>query len=231
MGAVCSSYMLDLLHSSTVSKQMPIEAEQSISAAHDELLELGRTSPAVPIMKRCQRTVCRVFTDTITKSLVSPPEVATFELVETTTTIPTPIVRRFILEPASGGHLWREVVIIWTLRGYIRRLRKIPLPRTDQGPRPGPLGDKPLVDEGCLFGDYSAGPFSTYSELTDWYAHKLEVAQRLNKAPSNARPFDNSRPLVLTHTDLTPYNIMLDDTTCPFVSVNESSITLLWERR
>lgn len=142
----------------------------------DELLELGRTSPAVPLMKPCDRTIHRVCTDTVTKGLVSTHEVAALELVKSTTTIPVPAVRRFIFEPDSHGQhgqlfmefipartldqrwphlsLWRKLIVVWTLRGYVRQLRKIPLPQTDQGPRPGPLGDKPSECEGLLFGDY-----------------------------------------------------------------------------
>lgn len=33
----------------------------------------------------------------------------------------------------------------------------------------------------------------------------------IGKAPSDAKPFDSPRPLVLTHLDLTPYNLILDD--------------------
>lgn len=91
--------------------------------------------------------------------------------------------------------------MLWTLRGYRSQLRKL------RRLTPGPVDGSPCV--GTLFTENTTGPFSTYSEMTAWFNHKLDVSQRFNKAPPDAPRFDNSWPLVFTHNDLNMRNVLL----------------------
>ncbi|KZT00690.1 uncharacterized protein LAESUDRAFT_731995 [Laetiporus sulphureus 93-53] len=109
----------------------------------------------------------------------------------------------------SSLSLWRKVKIIWTLRGYVKQLRQVHYRPAEGELRPGPIGEQPQECEGLCFTDYGAGPFSNYAELAEWFSHKLSVAQRMKKASILARPFDASMPLVLTHLDLAPRNLLL----------------------
>lgn len=58
-----------------------------------------------------------------------------------------------------------KLMVVWTLRGCVRQLRNVPLPHTDQGARPGPLGDEPAVCEGTLCTDCVC---VSVFELTHW---------------------------------------------------------------
>lgn len=55
-----------------------------------------------------------------------------------------------------------------------------------------------------------AGPFASYDELTSWFMHKLDVNRQIRGTPKENLHFDSSLPLVLTHLDLHPHNILLD---------------------
>lgn len=179
-------------------------------------------------------------------------EINAITLVATHTTIPVPpllrvihtverhpewryIIIRFIPGPNLEDcwlilSWWRKANILWTLRRYVRQLRRIPL-----GNRPpGPIGDGPQVCDGAAFTEVyvcigllpcaglmgandidqprqGSGPFATYAEMSAWFAHKLVVSQRLKRARQNVAPFDSSLPLVFTHFDLSPRNLMLDE--------------------
>lgn len=61
---------------------------------------------------------------------------------------------------------------------------------------------------GC-FGEDSGGPFESYSELTEYYNHKLDVAIRFKKTSPTTSHFDERWPLVFTHQDLNMGNIMI----------------------
>ncbi|OCH87954.1 hypothetical protein OBBRIDRAFT_813878 [Obba rivulosa] len=170
--------------------------------------------------------------DTVIKfPSISPSEADTLRLVKASTTIPVPSVRRFIpgdrpdanylvMELIPGRtleacwrqlSLWRKFVVVWTLRGYVRQLRRVPFQAARHELRPGPVGEEPQECNGLFFTDYGAGPFLTYGDLVEWFTHKLNVAQRMKKAPPTATPFDQSLPLVLTHYDLAPRNLVLDN--------------------
>lgn len=76
---------------------------------------------------------------------------------------------------------------------------------------PGPIGGTsgaPL--EGCWFSTYGAGPFETLQDLEDWCNHKLDVCLRFKQAPVDTPRF-TFRDIVLTHQDIAPRNILLDD--------------------
>lgn len=56
----------------------------------------------------------------------------------------------------------------------------------------------------------NAGPFASQEELAAWLAHKCDVNRRMRHVPPPNVSFDFSLPLVLTHLDLHPQNIILD---------------------
>ncbi|THH31259.1 hypothetical protein EUX98_g2907 [Antrodiella citrinella] len=99
---------------------------------------------------------------------------------------------------------------MWTLRGYVLQFRGSPFHVAGHVPWPGPVSTQPVACIGEIFTDYDAGPFATYDELAAWYQHKLDVAMHMNKALPNTEPFDRSMPLVFTHLDLSPENVVLD---------------------
>ena len=47
--------------------------------------------------------------------------------------------------------------------------------------------------------------------MSAWFARKLAVSHRFKRAAPNAAPFDSSLPLVFTHFDLSPRNLILDE--------------------
>ncbi|KAG1808449.1 uncharacterized protein BJ212DRAFT_1280898, partial [Suillus subaureus] len=91
--------------------------------------------------------------------------------------------------------LFSKLHIAWTLRSYVAQLRC--LRRTVPGTLDGSLCTVPL------FADYGGGPFISYDDLTTWFNHKLDVSQRMKKAPLD------TPPVVFTHQDLCPRNILL----------------------
>ncbi|KAH8832380.1 hypothetical protein DL96DRAFT_1676835 [Flagelloscypha sp. PMI_526] len=103
-----------------------------------------------------------------------------------------------------------------TLKGYVRQLRQVDVP---QRAVPGPL-DPELVPRRCfsraMFGERFTrrGPFCSYGELEEWYNGRREMAIRYRgtRMPPNdivIPMFDSSYPLVLTHQDLNPRNIIV----------------------
>ncbi|GLB36840.1 putative choline/ethanolamine kinase [Lyophyllum shimeji] len=148
------------------------------------------------------------------------------------TTIPIPAVRRvlgadqmsgIIIDYIPGRTLahcwpaltfWQRVRIIWIIRGYIRQLRRVrPTKAGSRALFPGPVANEPEECIGPMFTEYGAGPFASYEELTAWFMHKLDVNRRVTKYPpeSQRMAFDSSLPLVLTHLDLHPNNVIVGD--------------------
>ncbi|TBU34044.1 kinase-like domain-containing protein [Dichomitus squalens] len=130
------------------------------------------------------------------------------------TTIPVPRVRRvirydsdeysvFIMDRIPGRQLaqvWPSLSILgklrvaFTLRSYIQQVRAIRHPRPPRG------------------------PFSSYADLSAFWNAKYNAARafalRRAGAASTAmpsEPFDDTRPLVLTHCDLNMRNILAGD--------------------
>jgi aminoglycoside phosphotransferase (APT) family kinase protein len=69
-----------------------------------------------------------------------------------------------------------------------------------------------------MFGDKQCGPFPDYASLSAFYNRKLDIAKRrtyhddhgntTHSAHPDTEPFDDSRPLVLTHGELMMHNII-----------------------
>jgi aminoglycoside phosphotransferase (APT) family kinase protein len=160
-------------------------------------------------------------------------------MIQTMTSIPVPKVKQLVIghkrhylvmEYINGrtlGACWSQLGffaqlrIAWTLRGYVSQLRRL------QRSVPGRIDGS--VCEGYLCTDDGSGPFSSYNDFTSWYNHKLKVAQRVRKVPLDTEQFDNSWPLVFTHGDISPRNIiMAEDGTLFLIDWGYSGFFPVW---
>ncbi|GLB39129.1 putative phosphotransferase enzyme family protein [Lyophyllum shimeji] len=181
--------------------------------------------------------VWRVAPDTVLKILefheVSEP--FTMDLVSSQTSIPVPKLRKCVMwqkkpcmlfEYVEGVDLseiwpslgpWTRIKLALVLRGYIRQLRKFKLPQEGM---PGPLypGGMPtnlMKCHGHYFSDLGAGPFPSYAALSAWFDGRRRLTTILNSTPDtdpvseSELRFDDSMPLVLTHGDISVYNVRL----------------------
>ena len=112
-----------------------------------------------------------IASDTVVKTKrIDPSEFAVMQLVQASTSIPIPTPRRFIrdgvskeshlvMEYVSGRTLdqcwanlsvWRQFLIMWKLRSYIRQLRTV----RPAYHHPGPVGSTPQTCVGWMFTEY-----------------------------------------------------------------------------
>ena len=170
------------------------------------------------------------------------------ELVRTQTSIPLPRVWRVV---RKDGHsmdyipgktleecwphlsIWRKFWVTWKLRSYIRQLRGITLPQIEAR-LPGPLVDdfsQPEKPMNPAFGELEIGPFSSYKEFILWLNGRLLVAIRFDPIKGITEPhvLQAEAPLVVTHGDLVPRNIILgDDGQLWIVDWGSSGIYPIW---
>lgn len=180
-----------------------------------------------PYVKRARRDDTRTVIKRV--EYTDNREANAMQLVRQQTSIPIPAVRTTCLVPShsSSGFIvmdfipgrpldrcwddlfiWTKVWVLWKIRSYIRQLRRV---RYRQHEVPGPIGDGPLPCDSQLFGLYGAGPFATTGDMTAWFARKLRACQRVGRAPKDAPAFDTLGPLVMSHQDLCPRNLLLGD--------------------
>lgn len=168
------------------------------------------------------------------KFFIEPQELVSARLVRRYTSIPVPMHERvfqgrldgrrksFLVQQFISGCVlldawpqlgwWARFRVFVTLRFYIRELRSISS-RAGPPPFPGPPSDDgvPQKCTGMLFTKDGSGPFRSYREMSRWYQNRLLVLQQLFKQDVNSEPFDDGAPLVFTHKDLHPRNIILGD--------------------
>ncbi|KAK7693702.1 hypothetical protein QCA50_003273 [Cerrena zonata] len=147
------------------------------------------------------------------------------------TTIPVPHVRRVFhdgedriiaLEFIEGCTLaeawpsysvWRKLCVAFTLRRYLRQIRRFC--KAPPGAPPGPVIVEGNAPRTCfvpsIFGEVKPerGPFAFYSDLTAFFNDRRDRAVPRDDPYRNI-PFDDSQPLVLCHLDLNLRNIMAD---------------------
>ncbi|KAI5980577.1 kinase-like domain-containing protein [Pisolithus albus] len=236
---VISTVICPLWHQKKIdiTHRVPDDCSSEVDRLTDEqIVSLRPTCPNICLTEDADTDVRLIAPDTVAKSQVGMEitEADAMTLVRTHTTIPVPKVRRFIDLPDEGAaillmeyikgetleqcwdHLsfWRKLRIAWVLRGYIRQLRKI---RVRPIEIPGPVGVEPLRCKGRWFTDWGAGPFVSYSDMTEWFNSRLAVAKRFEFVglDPDEPPFDHSHvPLVFTHQDISMRNIIVgeDDT-------------------
>ncbi|KAF4906524.1 hypothetical protein CGCF415_v007973 [Colletotrichum fructicola] len=76
---------------------------------------------------------------------------------------------------------------------------------------PGPVdyeGDE--LWRGPYFTAYGIGPFPTLQDMEDWYNHKLDVCIRLKRTSNGTKRFSFT-DVVLTHQDIAPRNLILQE--------------------
>ncbi|KAL5522333.1 hypothetical protein ACEPAF_2190 [Sanghuangporus sanghuang] len=120
---------------------------------------------------------------------------------------------RVLLDVWSQLGWWMRLRVFVTLRFYIRELRSISS-RAGPPPFPGPPSDDgtPQKCTGRLFTeDRYSGPFQSYREMSRWYQKQLLFMQRRWEEGLDSASFDDSVPLVFTHMDLHPRNMILGD--------------------
>ncbi|KAL5480167.1 hypothetical protein ACEPAI_1437 [Sanghuangporus weigelae] len=207
----------------------------------EEIRELYSSSPKVDegtyYIPECRSTnlghVAKIASDVVAKSSFTTGtyERLSAELVRRYTFVPVPmhervfryrhevyviqqyIPGRALLDVWSQLSWWMRLRVIITLRFYIRELRSISS-RAGPPPFPGPPSDDgtPQKCTGRLFTeDGSSGPFHSYLEMSRWYRNRLLCMQRYRDEGFDSAQFDDSAPLVFTHMDLHPRNIILGD--------------------
>ncbi|KAM5534660.1 hypothetical protein V8D89_011672 [Ganoderma adspersum] len=150
-------------------------------------------------------------------------EVETMVFIKQHTRIPVPTVHLlFVLEDSTylvmeyipGGdlqHLWPNLQeterrqVLSQLQQYVHDLRAI----TPPSAVPGPIGGD--VCRGRWFSEFGAGPFKSHQELVAWWNSKLPPTRDRGDASDVAERFQADHPLVFTHGDLAPRNLILRD--------------------
>jgi hypothetical protein len=107
--------------------------------------------------------------------------------------------------------VWSKLWVALTLRRYVRQLRQI------NSSVPGSLANSPQKCDGYVFGK-PCGPFPDYASPSAFYNRKLDIAKNITYPDGHGNqtrctgpdiePFDDSRPLVFTHEDLSMRNII-----------------------
>ncbi|KAI0665806.1 hypothetical protein C8Q78DRAFT_985808 [Trametes maxima] len=203
----------------------------------EELSELRKTAPRlqpdVDIMKLSSGTVGKPSQD-MEEDLTNPSEANTLNLVFALTTIPVPRVRRvvkcryyflIVMDYIEGPTLaqlwptlstWRKLLVAFTLRRYVRQLRRhLKAPAWTP---PGPLcsDGSARVCESPVFGRVQSdrGPFASYAELSMFFNERHRMALDIKNVsqddPARTDLFDDSESLVLTHQDINLRNIIVD---------------------
>ena len=207
-----------------------------------ELLDLSQNAPKVHpdagVVKLTSGTVAKASQD-MDEDAPDPSEATALDLVFSQTTIPIPRVRRvvrrkwdflIIMDHIPGPTLahvwptlpkWRKCLVAFTLRRYVRQLRRV---RAPPGAPPGPLSASPQgparICESPVFGQVRShrGPFASYAELSaffnDRHRRALDAQGVLPGDPARRDLFDDSEPLVLTHQDLNLRNVVVGEGGC-----------------
>ncbi|KAG5639767.1 hypothetical protein H0H81_000047 [Sphagnurus paluster] len=152
------------------------------------------------------------------------PEARALAFIYEHTSIPVPKIRKYlqnsfvvVMDRIPGVSLYeawprlsafQQILVAWTLRGYIEQLRHASAAYSRRHV-PGPMYDRPLRCESpslMLFDDRTY-LLPTTEALIDFFNKQSHIP---SDAPPSCR-FTDDAPLVLTHNDLCPRNIILGD--------------------
>ncbi|KAI6105003.1 kinase-like domain-containing protein [Pisolithus thermaeus] len=229
---------LDIILTFVVPEKAPerIRTSDVDELSDEEILELTETAPILHpdynVYKLTPTTVVKSSHE-IEDDAIDSPEANAMRLVFEKTTIPVPRVHRvvkgspnflLVMDYIKGQTLarvwptfsvWRKLFVAFTLRRYIRQLRRL---KGSPATPPGPLSVQgPQICESPVFGQVQSrrGPFSSYSELSIFFNVRCKMALDAEGVPedhpSRKKKFDDSGPLVLTHQDLNLRNVILGD--------------------
>ena len=196
-----------------------------------QILDLVEKAPRIQtrVLQLTPSTVAKVSQD-IETNADDAPEANVLNLVFEKTKIPVPRVRRvvkqhhyflIVVDYVKGRTLadvwstfsvWKKIRVAFTLRRYVRQLRRLQAsPMTP----PGPLSAQgPRICESPIFGQVQShrGPFASYAELSAFFAQRCKMGLNATKVPHDhpwrEERFDDSSPLVLTHQDINPRNVI-----------------------
>ncbi|KAI0350835.1 kinase-like protein [Trametes cingulata] len=208
-----------------------------MSMTDKEVVELCWNSPSLtdtPIGRRLWLSpVYMLAANMVVKihSELKEAEVRSVNLVRERTTIPVPAIYRsfhygsafyMVMQYIRGDTLdscwddlspWHKLRIAFTLRNYVRQMRRIRTPQIEQQV-PGPITDDPSQPLPCYvpaLGEYKVQAFTSYAHLRDWTNSRFHVAECLQRRRLQCRMFDDSEPLVFTHGDLYLRNMILGE--------------------
>lgn len=173
-------------------------------------------------------TIAKLSYDRTDQDDANCSEVDISRLVVENTSIPVPRMRRvikwdgqsvIIMDFIKGStlakvwptySLWMKIRVAFTLRRYVGQLRRLEAPLETP---PGPLSKHApkICDLPSIFGYIRStrGPFSSYKELTDFFNRRYQLSGWENMSPEDQKAtFDDSSPLVITHSDLNPRHII-----------------------
>ncbi|KAI0666529.1 hypothetical protein C8Q78DRAFT_1109080 [Trametes maxima] len=204
----------------------------------EELLELRKTAhrlqSGIDIFRLSSGTVAKPSQD-VDEWATNSSEANTLDLVFSSTTIPVPRVRRvvkrqwdflIVMDYIEGPTLarlwptlstWRKLFVAFTLRRYVRQLRRHL--KAPAGAPPGPLctdRSARTCESPPVFGQVQSnrGPFASYAELSTFFNERHRMALDIKNVPQDdpawADLFDDSEPLVLTHQDINLRNVVVD---------------------
>lgn len=98
--------------------------------------------------------------------------------------------------------LWSRARVAWTLRRYVRQLRRI------GGLRPGPLGPRAAKCPGNALSPFrDEGPFASAAELTAFMNGRSHLRYNTPIPPQ----YQREERLVFTHNDINMRNVVLGD--------------------
>jgi len=204
--------------------------------SNEEILELRKNGsklhPDSGVVKLTPNTVAKASQD-LDEDAADASEANALDLLFAETTIPVPRVRHvvkrqwdflIVMDYIPGPTLahvwptlstWRKIRVAFTLRSYVRQLRRLKASATTP---PGPLSAQGAKKcESPIFGQVQShrGPFASYFELSAFFKERHQMAMDARKLPrddpSRNDLFDNSEPLVLTHQDLNLRNIIVGE--------------------
>ena len=205
----------------------PLDNEDLAAVSDAQLILLLNTAPV--IHRLGGTTVVRLSRGLVMKAGINvlASEAETLRLVAAQTKVPVPRVHRSFQVPDStqlwgttgfivmdyidGRPLddcWRSLeydiqsTIAQQIADMIGQLQSVQLDMA------GPIGGGP--SRGRFFTDYGAGPFGSGQEMESWFNHKLDICKHYHQAPQDIPPF-HFTSFVLTHQDISPRNLILDE--------------------
>ncbi|KAI0366786.1 hypothetical protein BV20DRAFT_619677 [Pilatotrama ljubarskyi] len=213
----------------TKAELMSLSDEQVVKLCGDSPsltdTPIGRADPLPPVYMLAANMLVKVHTE------LKEAEVRAVALVRERTTIPVPAIYRsfhygesfyMVMQYVRGDTLdtcwddlspWHKLRIAFTLRNYVRQMRRIRTPQVEQQV-PGPITDDPSRTLPCYvpaLGEYKVQGFTSYVHLRDWMNSRYNVSEYLRRMRLGRRPFDDSEPLVFTHGDLFLRNMILGE--------------------
>lgn len=130
------------------------------------------------------------------------------------TTTPTRVTTFIVMDCVPGSclqQIWGTIdeptktSVLAQIQGYIRELRSIP---ADIDTPPGPIGGG--ICEGRWFSENGAGPFPTHEALVEWWNRFFYLPGERGYNGIDDR-FHADQPLVFSHGDLNPRNIIVHE--------------------